>query len=311
MPESNKDTMEADVAPPPNDNEFALGRRLVLKSSLGMLAGVGVGTFANLGLANKARAQTKVTDASILNFALNLEYLEAEYYLRAVTGQGLSADETSGEKGTKGVVTGGSMVPFQNDAVQQYAAEIANDERAHVNALRAVLGDKKVAEPDINFTDAFNTLAQAAGLGDTFDPFASEDNFIIGSFVFEDVGVTAYKGAASLIKSPAILDTAAGFLAVEAYHAGIIRLLMYQKGLRQPAALISSLRDKLDDPTRNMDQGIINTPTTRDKKANLVPTDMNGLAFSRTTDEVLNIVYAGGQSGNFGFFPSRFNGAIR
>jgi len=42
-----------------------------------------------------------------------------------------------------------------------------------------------------------------------------------------------------------------------------------------------------------------------------VPSDANGLAFGRTTAQVLAIVYLGGASGNFGFFPNRLNGNIR
>ncbi len=273
------------------------GRRLVLKASLATLAAFGTGAYSTL-----ARAQAApISDANILNFALNLEYLEAEFYLRAVTGQGLSASETSGT-GTQGTVTGGRQVPFQNTAVQQYAAEIAQDERNHVNFLRGALGAGAVAEPAINFTAAFNALAQAAGLGQTFDPFASEANFLLGSFVFEDVGVTAYHGGARFIQNKNYLDAAAGILAVEAYHAGILRLLCFQGGLAPQANAISAVRAALGG---GADQGI-----TLNGVPNLVPTDANSIAFERTPGQVLNIVYAGGQANNFGFFPNRVNGAI-
>ena len=60
-----------------------------------------------------------------------------------------------------------------------------------------------------------------------FSPYTSDNNFLVGAYVFEDVGVTPLiMEAASRITSPANLATAAGILAVEAYHAGLIRTTM-------------------------------------------------------------------------------------
>ena len=273
-------------------------RRLVLKTSLAALAVLG-----SSGLGNLAKAQTPISDAAILNFALNLEYLEAEFYLRAVTGQGLAASDTNGA-GTQGSVVGGRQVPFVTTAVQQYASEIATDEQNHVRFLRSALGSAAVAEPSINFTQTFNTLAQAAGLGSSFDPFASETNFILGSFVFEDVGVTAYHGGARFIQNKTYLDAASGILAVEAYHSGIIRTLIAQSSaaVQSAAAGISSVRAALG--------GGGDEPVIVNGAVNIVPTDANGIAYERTPAQVLNIVYAGGQANSFGFFPNRANGMI-
>lgn len=263
-------------------------------------------------------AQTAVTDADILNFALNLEYLEAQFYLYAVTGAGLPAGLTSGT-GTQGAVTGGRQVTFTDPLVREYANEIASDEQAHVAFLRNALGTAAVAQPAIDIgadpNGAFSTAARAAGLvgaGQSFDPYANDENFLLGAFIFEDVGVTAYKGAAPLITNKTFLEAAAGILAVEAYHAALVRTTLFRKGIQTPALVqateaISNARDSLDGPA-DKDQGI----AIRDNASNIAPLDGNGLAYSRSAGEVLNIVYltqlARTQGG---FFPAGVNGNIR
>lgn len=247
------------------------------------------------------------SDAAILNFALNLEYLEAEFYQRAVTGNGLP-DTLIGGKGKAGGVSGGRKVHFQTKAIRSYAQEIAADELAHVKFLRTALGDAAVARPAIDIDAAFTAAAAAAGLigkGETFDAYANEQNFLLAAFVFEDVGVTAYKGAAPLIDNKTFLEAAAGILAVEAYHAANIRTVLYERELGEATVAISDARDSLDGPS-DLDQGVV-----RDGRANIVPSDDNGIAFSRTAGQVLNIVYLTPEEATSGgFFPRGVNGSI-
>jgi hypothetical protein len=234
-----------------------------------------------------------------------LEYLEAEFYQRAVYGTGLSNDDVGGNT-EAGSVSGGRQVAFQTSRIQQYATEIAADELAHVRFLRSTLGNKAVARPAIDLAQSFTTAAVAAGIvpqGQIFDPFADEKSFLLGAFIFEDVGVTAYHGAAPLIHRKEYLAAAAGILAVESYHAANIRTVLFALGLADPAQKISDLRKAASGA--DDDQGIV-----LNGMANIVPTDANGLAFSRTTSQVLNIVYLGGASANNGFFPQGLNGAI-
>ena len=280
------------------------GRRAFMQSvGLGMAGSALVGS----GALSPAAAQA-VTDTDILNFALNLEYLEAEFYLRAATGRGLTDSEVTGT-GTLGAVTGGRQVNFATAAIRNYATEIASEERIHVQFLRAALGSAKVARPTINLTTSFTAAAQAAGLisaGQTFDPFADETSFLLAAYIFEDVGVSAYLGAAPLVANKTILGAAGGILAAEAYHAGTIRTVLYSRGLYTPALKISDARDSLDG-TSDDDQGI-GTATI----ANVSLTNpANGQAYARDTNQVLNIVYLNPSKKPGGFFPAGLNGTIR
>jgi hypothetical protein len=278
------------------------------------LAGMGVvGTSALLSSgALSASAAPAAADAPsdpmILNFALNLEYLEAEFYLHAYYGWGVPSSQIDGV-GKTGGVTGGRKVNFKTKAIGLYAKEIAQDELNHVTFLRGALGGSAVARPQIDLKASFTAAARAAnliGAKQTFDPFANENNFLLAAFLFEDVGVTAYKGAAPLITNKTYLEAAAGILAVEAYHAGIVRSALYAKGLRSQVQKLSNARDSLDGTSTDDDQGL-----GTKKSANIVPTDNNGLAYSRSAANVLNIVYLTPASvTKGGFFPAGVNGTI-
>lgn len=264
-----------------------------------------------------ASSTSAVADADILNFAIQLEYLEAQFYAFATTGSGISSALLGGT-GTAGAATGGRQVDFSGDAIAgQYAREIAADETAHVAFLRSALGSAVVAQPAIDLSPggAFTAAARAAGVvtaAGTFDPYASPENFLLGAFLFEDVGVSAYKGASILITNPVYLSAAAGILTAEAYHAGLVRTALYRKGIATPslrtsADKISDARDSLDGPT-DLDQGISGSGGV----SNLTPADANGIAFSRTAGQVLNIVYlTSAATVGGGFFPAGLNGNIK
>jgi hypothetical protein len=278
-------------------------RRAALKT-MGIL-GVAATLSPSIASAQTEKSAAKITDADIFNFALNLESLETEYYLRGTSGKGM--DDADG--GTNpGAVTGGSLVPWKNPDLHQFMEEVAANELAHVRYYRRVLGDKAVSRPAIDL-GGFAAAAKAAGLGDDFDPFANEMNFFLGGMLMEDVGVTAYHGAAPLIKNKEFLAAAAGILAVEAYHMGMARSVLYQMGpeARHAANALSDARDKLDGPD-DVDQGI-----EMEGKANIVPSDKDGQAFSRTPQQVLRIVYLADKAGvsSGGLFPKGMNGVLK
>ena len=257
---------------------------------IGGLAAYGVsalgGGGAALGGINRAlgvpsgalEAQSGITDADVLNFALNLEYLEAEFYTVATSGQRLSdLNIATAGKGQAGATVGGGKVSL-DDRILTIASQIAVDERAHVAFLRTALGGDAVAKPAINLA--------ALGIG-----FNSQTEFLTLAAVFEDVGVSAYAGAAPLLSSKAIIGYAARIAETEAQHAGVLRLLASDNRLAVPQVDAFSI------------------PTLSQANGRLFFVDGNGLSIPRTTSDVLRIVYGGG-SASGGFFPTGFNGTV-
>ena len=155
------------------------------------------------------QASSGITDADILNFALNLECLEAQFYSCAVFGHPLSDELT----GYGPAPIGCQQANFTNDDINSLAMDVANNEIAHVSFLRSALGNSSVQCPLVNIGSAFSDAANAV-LGTTlsppFSPYVNDLFFLHGAYIFEDLGVTAYKGAAPLIQSSDILSAAAG-----------------------------------------------------------------------------------------------------
>ncbi len=217
----------------------------------------------------------------VLNFALNLEYLEASFYSFVATGNGLSAADMGTAPGT---VSGGAKVTFGNSLIATAAAQLAADEVAHVEFLRSTItavGGTPVDMPNINL-----------GAG---GPVVDDKSFLLAARQLEDTGVSAYIGGAQYLVSNAnAVLYAAQILDTEAQHSGFIRQLCIASGLQSPPL------DAMDHPP-TISQIFNTDPTT-------------GFNPSRTTSQVLQIVYASaGQTGASagGFFPNGLNGTIK
>ena len=316
---------------------------VILSSRRKMLA-LGGATLAGLAFAGirhaEAQSSPAYTDADILNFALNLEYLESQFYTLATAGKtidqvgiGIGAGTATTGGGTVVTKTGGPascLVPWKIPAIQAYATETAQEERNHVSLLRGALGSAAVAQPNIDLYNSFNALATVAGIASSFDPFASDANFLIGAYVFEDVGVTAYSGAAPLITTGSTLGTAAGILAVEAYHAGLIRSSIFgldptgSVGLQGYTQKISATRMLLDGSATVDDIGVgfqtvtIEAAGTTNGASTIVDAQTDSpnysKTYSRSPTQVLQIVTgsqvppASGSKYMGVFFPAGLNG---
>lgn len=279
-------------------------RSLMGTASVGTVAFSALAASLVMTPSNPVEAQG-ITDVAIGNFALNFEYLGAELYTRAISGQTLGAADTTGGNGApRSSVIGGRQVPIVTPLVQDFVAQLMRDELGHVRTLRAMLGPNAISEPTIDLQNSFAAIALMAGLGAGFDPFLNENNLLLAAYSLEDVCVTALRGASSLIQSKTMLTVAAGLLAVEGYQASAIRTLLFERGFGAQTQAISNVRASLSGAAD--DQGVILAGT-----ANITPTDANSLVFARTPRQVLNIAYGAVNASAGGFFPNGVNGTIR
>ena len=251
---------------------------------------MGAGALAATAMIGTKTASAAVpaapTDVEILNFALNLEYLEANFY--TIATEGTTADKSANGPITlpsgSGTVTfrANAKTTFSNVSVAAYAFETAVEERKHVTFLQTALGaSAAVAQPNINLQSSFTTLGGLLGVP-TFDPYTTDLNFLLGSYIFEDVGVTAYHGGALGITNKGkagqtadYLTPAAGIHAVEAYHAGLIRttLAAFDAGL----VTLGTQDQAMKGQASGLTVAISNLRATLDGTVGQAPTDTVGL----------------------------------
>ena len=152
------------------------------------VAGAGA-TAASAVFSRRAFAQ-EGGDVEIANFALTLEYLEAEFYSLALDA---------------GVLTGDALAVVEN---------LADHEQQHVEAIIGLLegaGATPVEKPEFVFPP--EALASQAGVLNT-------------AITLEPVGVGAYLGAAPMIQSPDILAAAGSIAGVEGEHVVAVNHLL-------------------------------------------------------------------------------------
>jgi Ferritin-like domain len=230
----------------------------------------------NLAFPRNSVKAAGLSDVDILNFALNLEYLEAEFYAVAVTGKTLLQLGVLTAAEQLAPTTGGSKVTQLATSDQAYVSEtLHNNEIDHVLLLRSALGSYAAPKPAINL--------DALGYG-----FNGAVDFTKLSRQLEDVGTSAYLGAAPDITSKAYLATAGSILADEAKHSGALRYICVLYGVDSPAV------DSLDIPP---------------SKSSLFGATSQALISPRTPAQVLKIVYGGGTCSG-GFYPNGMTGSI-
>lgn len=259
-------------------------------------------------LPSSAFAQTAATPSivDVLNFALNLEYLEAFLYYFVSTGQMLPTSYSGTPTGTIALPSVALYQAVQaNSAAAMLAAALAQDELNHIMDLRSAitsLGGTPISAPAINY---------AAKGAVTTAPM-----FLATARQFTAVGNSAYAGAAQfLVSNTSVLTVASQILGAEGQHLGAVNFACIQENV------VTAFNTYTGTPSPYVDeQDTPPSPTLYFTVA--VPNNVAGIPAglppARTPAEILGIVYGistpttvtpptGTTSG--GFFPSGVNGS--
>ncbi len=269
---------------------LAFDRTIAHLSRRGFMSALaGAAAVAALAGGKDAFAQSSalppITD--VLNFALNLEYLEANFYLYASTGAGLSATDM----GSGGIAVAGAPGKLPLDAATLAVAQaLAQDEKNHVELLRSAitsLGGTPISQPLINLAAKGAVTTQA--------------QFLAAARQFTALGGSAYAGSAQLLVSnPSVLTTAAQILGAEGQHAGTLSYLCVNQGVVSPAI------DAQD------------VPPTATNYFTVAP--VTALAPQRNTSQVLGVAFGVSNAATTnpttgitmgGFFPNGVNGNVK
>ena len=204
----------------------------------------------------------------VLNYALTLEYLEAEFYAQALLASGL----------------------LPSGQVNMSIQTISKHETAHVNFLKTAIasaGGTPVDKPAFDFSGG-----NGSGEGPFKDAFTDLGLFLAVAQTFEDTGVRAYKGRAAELKgSGNVLTAALQIHSVEARHAAHLRLLRKELGSGvgdlKPwiTGKESGINNALVQPSYDGEE---NTTQAGVKIANIGGFDISEAAASESFDEPLS-----------------------
>ncbi len=247
-------------------------------------------------------AQSTPAIADVLNFALNLEYLEGNLYSIATTGNPVSA---SLQGSAPGAIMGSPGKLTLDSTTQALFAALAQDETNHINDLRSAItsmGGTPISMPSINYA-AKGTITTQAQLLATARQFTA-------------LGNSAYAGAAQyLVSNPAVLTTASQILGAEGQHLGAVN---YQCIVQNVTTAFASnamayldAYDQPPTPTQYFTVFVAGNPTGSPV----------ALAPARSTTQDLVVVYGQANQSTTkanlptpakgGFFPNGVNGTIQ
>ncbi|KAJ4793102.1 Desiccation-related protein PCC13-62 [Rhynchospora pubera] len=279
--------------------------------------------LANFTSAQLHKLSLPESDVDLLEFPLNLEYLEAEFFLWGSLGHGLDKEVPQLAEGGPAPIGGrkANLDPLINDVVLQFAYQ----EVGHLRAIKKTV--KGFPRPQLDISAAhFAKIVDEAfefKLNPPFDPYANGVNYLIASYIIPYVGLTGYVGASPKLQSAKAKRLVAGLLGVESAQDAVIRGLLYERAgqkvlpynitVAEFTSRISNLRNKLGKRGVK-DEGLV-VPLAEGPECkthgNIIAGDVNSVAYDRTPAQILRIVYGtGNESIPGGFYPKGADGHI-
>ncbi|XP_073225584.1 ferritin-like catalase Nec2 [Cicer arietinum] len=271
---------------------------------------------------SKPISQQKPLDSDHIEFALNLEYLEAEFFLYGSSGHGLDVVAPKLAEGGPSPIGGklAELSPIVHSKIKLFVDPFCRAIKSAVKGFpRPLL--------DLSKSSFAKVMDSAFGrpLVPPFDPYANDINFLLASYVIPYVGLTGYVGANPLLVYYTSKQLVGGLLGVESGQDAVIRTLLYQadnqKLLVKPYDVsvaeftnrISTLRNKLGHGGLK-DEGLVVSKKQGSEgsvSGNILAGDKYSLSYPRTPQEILRIVYgSGNESVPGGFYPHGGKGHI-
>ncbi|KAK9281214.1 hypothetical protein L1049_004109 [Liquidambar formosana] len=263
-------------------------------------------------------------DKDRIEFALNLEFLEAEFFLNGALGRGL--DTIAPQYALSGPPSVGARIANLDALVRRIIEEFGYQEVGHLRAIISAVGGFRRPLIDlspVNFAKIFNE-AVGSILIPPFDPYANTINYLLAAYMIPYLGLVGYVGTIPFLANNTSLQLVAGLLGVEAGQDAVIRTLLYERAnqtvvpynlsVAEFTIRLSAYRNQLA-MCGIKDEGIIALPPVMGAEnrttSNILSANYDSLSYSRTSPEILRILYdTGSENRPGGFFPLGANGAI-
>ncbi|KAF9666638.1 hypothetical protein SADUNF_Sadunf16G0249700 [Salix dunnii] len=265
----------------------------------------------------------EATNKDLVQFPLNLEFLEAEFFLNSALGHGLDAIEPAFAAGGPPPI--GAQKANLDPVTRRIIEEFGYQEVGHLRAIITAVGGIPRPLYDLSPQTFAQLFDKAVGykLNPPFNPYSNTVNYLLASYAIPYVGLVGYVGTIPYLANYTSRALVASLLGVESGQDAVIRTLLYEKAYEKVwpynitvaefTNAISSLRNELA-MCGIRDEGLIvplRLGAENRTESNILSADSNSLSYARTQPQVLRIIYGtGSEYRPGGFLPRGGNGKI-